>query len=113
MPFFTDFLVVHPYNKKNSYFYNPSVAKIETEQKFKKQEADLSMEQLIGAQQQFSVEGETARIEFLSNSNVFHGLRRRVNKKEHFIRSIDKARIGDFDLNHIYLINKCMKTILD
>lgn len=55
----------------------------------------------------FPVEGETARIEFLSNNNVFQGLRRRAKRKEHFYRQVDKARIGDFDLNHIFLINKC------
>ena len=59
----------------------------------------------------FPVEGETARIEFLSNNNVFQGLRRRAKRKEHFYKQVDKAKIGDFDLNHIFLINKCKMLI--
>lgn len=108
----TDFFVVHSFNKNSSNLCNQSPSNLNFDYKNTVQEIKGSNTHSFFKKKQFFVDGEATRIEFLSNSNVFNGIRQKAFKKEQFIQPIEKARIGKLSVNHIYLINKCMKFLV-
>jgi hypothetical protein len=113
VPFFRDFLVVHPYNRKSSYYFHTNElaapSSIMLENFVEPQQPNINTSNNNNNETRykpFLVEAETLKIDYLSNHNNFHGIKRKPKRNERYYRNDENAKIGDFDLNHIFLINK-------
>ena len=96
VPYFSDFLVVHQYNNKaslQSTTYNPSNSSEEHHLSQKKESTLLNFERQISN---------------LDNLNKIYPTRK-SNRTNQWRGSqlTNEAKIGEFDLNHLFILNKC------
>jgi hypothetical protein len=96
VPYFSDFLVVHQYNNKaslQSTTYNPSNSSEEHHLSQKRESTFLNFERQISN---------------LDSLNKIYPTRK-SNRTNQWRGSqlTNEAKIGDFDLNHLFILNKC------
>lgn len=97
IPYFNDFLVVHPYNIKNG---TKQVSYTEA----KKQ---LYANFVPTMQQLPEVDPIKINTEVFPNSANAYPIRRATRTNSWRSSNLTEAKINDFDLNHIFLLNKC------
>ncbi len=96
-PYFNDFLIVHPYNLRNG---TKQISYVE---------AKKALYSSLSAMQQMPIqETEPIKItsECYSTSANAYPVRRATRTNSWRSSNFNEAKISDFDLNHIFLLNK-------
>ena len=96
-PYFNDFLIVHPYNLKNANGKQISYA-----------EAKKALYSSLSANMQQISEPDSLKIgsESYPGSANAYPIRRATRTNSWRSSNYNEAKINDFDLNHIFLLNK-------
>ena len=105
-PYFNDFLIVHPYNLKNGNNKQQSYAEA------KKALYSSFTTSTPQAQTLPDVDSVKISSEYYSNSANAYPIRRATRANSWRSTNNNEAKITDFDLNHIFLLNKRIYFIL-
>lgn len=100
--YFTDFLVVHPYNTKGSRQLSNLEIKKQQNNMSQYLNEDVTNTNPMDSSRHFPANNENNRAD-----NIIYSMKKQFRSHTRMNTSRTTARVGEFDLNHIFLINKC------